>query len=218
MCNRDERDTRPAAISPRWRALGARRAILPVDPVGGGTWIGANDLGLVITVLNRTDDPRAVRRRDQCRSRGLLIPSLLEHAALARVLDAVGDMDVSGFEPFRLVAIQHGELASVASDGRSTAIDRVPLRHPLVFASSSLGDRLVEGPRRQLFERMVLRAHDSWLEGQSRFHWHQWPNWPELSVRMERRGARTVSVSAVDVTGVGVDFQYEPLHAVVRAA
>jgi hypothetical protein len=218
MCNRDERDTRLPAVPPSWRRLESRPAIFPVDPVCGGTWIGANDVGLVATILNRSVDGRGADPRDRRASRGLLIPPLLECTTLDQVLERAADTDVRRFEPFRLVAVQRNAMVIVTSDGRSAAIERVPLEKPVVFASSSLGDRLVEGPRRQLFERMVMRAHDSWLDGQSRFHWHQWPNWPELSVRMERREARTVSVSLVDVTDVGVDFRYEPLGQRRRAA
>ena len=42
-CNRDERRDRPAALPPTSYACGKQRAIFPVDPVGGGTWIGVND-------------------------------------------------------------------------------------------------------------------------------------------------------------------------------
>jgi hypothetical protein len=81
-----------------------------------------------------------------------------------------------------------------------------------LFTSSGLGDALVEGPRRRLFERLVLGAEDSWLDGQSRFHRHRWPGQPELSVWMERPDARTVSRSVIDVASNGeIDFFYESL-------
>lgn len=57
-CNRDESRRRPAARPPVVRTFGVRRAILPVDPVSDGTWIGVNDAGLVATLLNVNPDLR----------------------------------------------------------------------------------------------------------------------------------------------------------------
>ena len=54
MCNRDERRDRRAATPPAVHRLQHRTAIYPVDPVGGGTWIGVNDAGLAAALLNRT--------------------------------------------------------------------------------------------------------------------------------------------------------------------
>jgi hypothetical protein len=59
----------------------------------------------------------------------------------------------------------------------------------------------------------VLNAGDSWLDGQARFHAHRWPQRPELSVRMARRGARTVSRSVVDVDPAAIRFEYASLPA-----
>ncbi|MFG0251809.1 MAG: hypothetical protein ACF8NJ_02930, partial [Phycisphaerales bacterium JB038] len=51
-CNRDELRTRPEALPPVQRTYGDRRAWLPVDPVSDGTWIGLNEVGLALTLLN----------------------------------------------------------------------------------------------------------------------------------------------------------------------
>ena len=52
VCNRDEHLTRAPALPPTVWAAGARRALMPIDPSSGGTWIAANDAGLVFAVLN----------------------------------------------------------------------------------------------------------------------------------------------------------------------
>ena len=70
MSNRDERRDRAVALQPTVERFGARAAIMPIDPVGGGSWLGVNDAGLVAALLNRhaAQQPDA---RSVC-SRGLI--------------------------------------------------------------------------------------------------------------------------------------------------
>jgi hypothetical protein len=174
----------------------------------------------VLTLLNRTDfspaDP-AVKRRLQY-SRGLVIPSLLEFETLQEVLTSMRTLNPGSFAPFRLVMVQGREVGAATSDGRVISVDRYWLVKPMLFASSSLGDTVVEGPRRRLFNDMVLGSPDTWLPGQHAFHRHYWWDCPELSVQMKRRQAATVSRSVVDVLADSVDFHYEPLELAAEAA
>ena len=70
-CNRDERSSRPCASEPAAYDLRPRRAIFPRDPVGGGTWMGVNDLGLAVALLNRASARAATLRGTPKYSRGL---------------------------------------------------------------------------------------------------------------------------------------------------
>jgi hypothetical protein len=83
----------------------------------------------------------------------------------------------------------------------------------LLFTSSSLGDEVVEGPRRWLFESLVLDESASWLLGQFRYHRTQWTARPDISVLMERVDARTVSRTVIDVNSGEASLYYEPLAA-----
>jgi hypothetical protein len=111
---------------------------------------------------------------------------------------------------FRLVAMHRFTAVDATSDGVRTEIrPPITLDRPLIFTSSSLGDGLVEAPRQQLFQRMVVEARSGWLRGQRRFHRHQWPSRPEISVRMERHDALTVSRTVVEVTRARRSLFYE---------
>lgn len=215
VCNRDELDARPRAEPPARRAVGSRHAIFPVDPQGCGTWIGANDAGLVLTVLNVSASQAAP---GPTRSRGLVIPPLLEHGDLVAALAAARRLDASEFLPFRLVAVQGRALGELASDGQRFRLEARTLVAPRLFTSSSLGDSMVEGPRRRLFQQLVLRRDGRWLSGQERFHAHRWHERPDVSVLMARPGASTVSRCTVTVSGGVLVFEYEPLDHVARAA
>jgi hypothetical protein len=206
--NRDERRDRPAATDPTRHRVGDRTAVFPVDPQGGGTWIGVNDCGLAATLLNRARDSRGRRRAVPARSRGLIIPPLLACASLVEALDLATAIDARQYELFRLVLVQPMAAAVLTSDGRRLALDTVGVSEPIMWTSSALGDALVEGPRRGLFESRVRRREPSaWLEAQTRFHGHRWRTRPEVSVVMARADARTVSRTLVRVTSSGMDLE-----------
>jgi Transport and Golgi organisation 2 len=208
VCNRDERRTRAAAQPPRAFPTEVSWATYPRDPVSGGTWIGVNDDGLVVALLNRTvagSEPRVLPQ-----SRGSIVPTLLACPSIVRAVKACDALDISRFETFRLVMAHRSTVAVVAGDGAHPSTELFPLLRPVMFTSSSLGDAIVETPRRQLFERLV-QAGDDWLRGQFRFHRHRWAGRLELSVQMSRSDACTVSRTTIDVTSRRIDLQYESL-------
>lgn len=206
VCNRDERRTRPAACSPRAWPTEVSWATYPCEPASGGTWIGVNDDGLVGALLNRTRTPGAERR--PLRSRGLIVPALLACPSIDRALRVAQDIDSREFEPFRLVLAQRSMVAVLTTDPAPSSVEIFPLAGPVMFTSSSLGDALVEAPRRALFERLVIGATDR-LCGQFRFHRHQWTERPDISVQMERDDAATLSRTTIDATSRAIDLWYE---------
>jgi hypothetical protein len=214
MCNRDERRTRPPALPPRLQRIGTRRAAFPLDPLGGGTWIGVNDAGVTLALLNRTafrpvaGDARALARP---RSRGFIVRKALAFGSAESIVDALAALDVTEFEPFRLVIVDARLVITAESDGARLDTTRTTLTQPMLFTSSSLGDALVDRPRRDLFDRMVIHAAGRRLDAQAQFHRHQWHARPQISVRMERADAMTVSRTIVDVTARGRRLVYEPL-------
>lgn len=217
VCNRDERRTRPIARPPRSWLTGESWATYPQDPVSGGTWIGVNDDGLVVALLNRTSAAGLVR--PAARSRGAIVLGLLACASIDKAAKAAEMLDVRIFEPFRLVVVQRSMVAVITSDSARTSTEVFPLVWPVMFTSSSLGDAIVETARRALFEQLVL-SNDDWLLGQFRFHRHQWPGRQGISILMARQDAATVSRTTIDVTRRRIDVGYEPLtgHALTVSA
>src|SRR5262245_2529622 len=109
MSNRDELRTRVAALPPRLHRLDRRMAAFPTDPQGGGTWIGANDAGLIVALLNRSR-PTVTTGPVRAHSRGLIVRDLLRSGSLDDALDRAARLDATGFEPFHLIAVQNARL------------------------------------------------------------------------------------------------------------
>jgi hypothetical protein len=215
VCNRDERRTRAEAWPPAQRPFGGVTAAFPIDPVGGGTWIGANDAGIAMAILNRTPTVEGSHLRAPASpSRGLIIPGLLRQRNLDTAIKAAQvAIGRSHFAGFSLVIADAHRVGVLTIAGNGFSLEVLPVSHPVLFTSSSLGDEVVEAPRRQLFEALVLGAPASWLTGQWRFHRTQWTRRPEISVLMERPDARTVSRTVIDVNSRETRLHYEPLVA-----
>lgn len=215
VSNRDERHSRAAARPPSWWRLGPRRALFPIDAEAGGTWVGVNDAGLAVAVLNRhaaEDDCRREASSVPPLSRGAIVPLLLSASRPDEVLGYARRIRRALYRPFRVLAAGHG-LAAIVSAGPDDFHEVcVRLDTPLLLTSSSLGDALVDAPRRALFAAMMNTPAADWLAAQRRFHAHRWPAIPELSVVMSRHDARTVSRTTCEMTRTGaVRMTYEAL-------
>jgi hypothetical protein len=114
------------------------------------------------------------------------------------------------YSPFRLLLVSPGAIAEVQSDGHRLVADGPSsLTEPLLFTSSGLGDELVLGPRRRLFDGQFFAAEDL-AECQDTFHRHSWPEAPHLSVCMSRPDACTVSLTVVELSTSGGTLTYRP--------
>ncbi len=217
--NRDERRDRLPAFPPATHKLARRRAVYPVDPVGGGTWIGVNDRGVVAAVLNRTAG-FALPAAGGARSRGLIVPAVLSMDDFDSAVSAASRIDPAQYALFRLIVLRGRRAVVFVSDGRRLSSAAADMTRPFLLTSSSLGDKVVAGPRARLFHALMETQRSRWPTAQQDFHDHQWPLRPEVSVRMERSDARTVSRTLIDVTGDDIRLSYEPVFdiAVSQAA
>lgn len=201
VCNRDERIDRPAALPPIIERFGRRRAILPIDAQSGGTWIAANDAGVAMVTLNVNPrvrlDPLDLHKRA---SRGSIIPSLLHCGSASEATQlARQTLDPFNFPPFRLFILDGRQWGEIYSDGLELRATLRPFDGtPLMFTSSSLGDDVVDSPRRALFDRMI-RCSSATAARQDAFHAHRWPGRPHVSVMMNRHDACTVSRTIIDL-------------------
>ena len=111
--NRDERldrDSEPPAARD-WETP----VVAPKDGAAGGTWLGYNRHGLLVTITNRWDG----RDIDGARSRGLLVRDALAHEsaeAAARFVER--ELDARAYEGFHLLVADSRAALLVTFDGR----------------------------------------------------------------------------------------------------
>lgn len=196
VVNRDELRSRALSLPPTQVDLDGVRALMPIDPESGGTWVACTDAGLTIALLNV--NVRDDERRQKIRSRGDIVPQLARHLTLGDVANAALALDVDDYLPFRIVSSSLTEVVEI-SPARAS-VKRWLARDPLMFTSSGLGDDRVDAPRRELFTSLVLTADSTPLAvRQDAFHAHRWTEKPEISVWMDREEAATVSRTIVEM-------------------
>ncbi len=218
--NRDESRERPAARPPERRNCGSRVAIMPIDPVSGGSWIAVNDRGLCAALLNAyvSDESTSVPR-NETRSRGEIVPLAMECSTLQEARERVRNLvrSAGAFAPFNLVlASADGLLEYNTHKSAAGFAQASPIDDPKIFTSSGLGDALVYGPRKQLFDRMFASTGDMSMI-QDSYHRHQWAKRPAWSVCMSRPEAATVSYSVIEIGARGAAMTYFPAAPTVQS-
>ena len=130
--NRDEHYDRPSA--PPSIIGGSPTIIAGRDLRAGGTWLGINEYGLLVGILNRRQQPGSVAQ-NAYRSRGLLCLDLLRLRRVADVDQVLLDLAPGDYQPFTVVSADT-DRACVAYN-TDQAIERIGLSDGLhVFSNS----------------------------------------------------------------------------------
>jgi hypothetical protein len=206
MCNRDENRTRRRAMPPTVRELRGVRFIAPTDGDFGGTWVGANEFGIAVSLLNRYE-AGAVAGGDEI-SRGLLVLDLMDAQSRLAVRERLGAIVLSRFRPFTLVALAPGEPALVAKWTGRTCLFEYDGEYSMPLVSSAVDGAAVEAWRRGLLVGEPARVDDLASEDLDAFHRSHDPSAGSYSVCMHRDDAETVSLSHVSVRADSVRISY----------
>ncbi len=204
--NRDEQRTRARELPPAFRQCGDRTGLMPLDPAGGGSWIGANDAGLIAALLNANPVGQGPLVRSA--SRGSIVPAILGLTTISAVESFFATLDATQMGRFRLVVFRQFDRLEAASDGSNVVVNHVvDPKLPALWTSSSLGDDFVRPVRARLFADLL----DASSARQDTFHAHHWHDDPARSVVMSRPDARTVSRVTLCRNGDSISMRYERL-------
>lgn len=148
---RDESPVRTAANNPRFFTEENITSIFPEDPSGGGTWVGANDKGSIIILLNGGFVGH--KKQDYyARSRGQIVREMLT------VSDPVNHwmrLDLSGIEPHTLVVWQFKQLFELVWDGSKTHMSTKEKESCHIWSSSTLYDDVATKKRSDGFMNWI---------------------------------------------------------------
>jgi len=213
--NRDERKSRKPARAPSIHQAHDVRYVAPEDGNAGGSWIGSNEYGLSLCLLNYYAATAADAAPGRI-SRGILLTSLMNAASVADVAHRLKHVALADYSPFFLVALDAASPATVhAWDGKSMVSYEVP-DDQLPITTSSFDTDHVVAQRRDRFAAM-LKQHgriDADLLGA--YHASREARGDAYSVFMRRDDAETVSVSHVIVSPEAVAFDYATREAFER--
>ncbi|MEP6571334.1 MAG: NRDE family protein [Gemmatimonadota bacterium] len=211
LFSRDERRDRMPAIAPSEGMSRGIRFLAPRDPDAGGTWIGVNERGVTLAMLNRYDvsplDSREPNPVAGSVSRGLLLAGLLDVESESVVDARLRGAELGIYRPFTLVVFAAGAIPQVREwDGQALSSSWVE-GAGLAAASSSAGAD-VAAQRASLFGARAAQEGRLTADLLERLHRAHVPDRGAVSVCMHRAEAVTVSFSRVTVTGCSAAFGY----------
>ena len=213
--NRDERPGRAPGLPPEIRD-GAVRWIAPFDGQSHGTWIGANDRGVALAILNRYHES-PMSAEGEWISRGLLVTSLLGETTKDDVERRIREEPLGLYQPFTLVAFEVGRGARLfAWNGKELAVTQVA-ETGLVLTSSGFDQEKATRDRGALFVRWqefdpthpTHPTHPT-AEAFEAIHASHIPERGPLSICMHRPEAGTVSFTRIDVGPDEIEVFYVP--------
>lgn len=216
--NRDEHFDRPSA--PPAEILGEPRIVAGRDLRVGGTWLGVNEHGLLVGILNRRQNDNGTNNplTTSTRSRGLLCMDMLQLRSLAEGFDFIAAHEAI-YNPFTLIFADQ-KSAGVAYNNHEPRIVAKQLDPGLhVFSSaaeldlnSAKADRA--HPRfAQLKDRMSVNAADAqdWLAELrvvlSDHTLHDGSDDPGDAICVHRETTGTVSSSIVALVAARARFE-----------
>ncbi len=134
--NRDEMIDRPA-LPPGRHWPDRAEVTAGLDLLGGGSWLGVNDWGVVAAVLNRHG---SLGPAVGMRSRGELVLEALDHADAVAAAGALSDLDPTAYRTFNLVLADNRDAFWLRHDG-SARISAHPVAEGLsLLASGNFDD------------------------------------------------------------------------------
>ncbi len=213
--NRDERRTRQEALAPQMTGAGTLEAVYPRED-GNGTWIASNSLGISFALLNRNSAAGVAKLR----SRGEVIPALLESSNQRVAAATMEHMDLSGILSFRLIGFfpQERTLAQWNWDTHKLELFKLPwqARH---WFSSGISDELareVRGLTCSQAWRYRNAGSEDWLRG---LHASHAPARGSFSVCVHRPDAASVSYTEISYQSTDLSMRYhagQPCHGIGR--
>ncbi|MGE5926297.1 MAG: hypothetical protein ACM357_03000 [Gemmatimonadota bacterium] len=207
---RDERTTRAPGHPPSVVRRGALQAIAPRDPDAGGTWIGANELGLTFGLANLYP-PEGVTAGAPVPglvTRGRIIDYLLGAATAVEARELLGAMNPAVFAPFTLAVLEPGRVPELHRWDGSRLEARTVAAPGLLLTSSGAGSR-IEALRRREYARLAPgnppAAGD--IEAVHRSHLD---SLGADSFCMHRPEAETASLTRIEVGARVITMTYTP--------
>jgi len=223
--NRDELRSRSIAQPPMLARVGSRNSLLPIDPDGGGSWIGVNDRGWSFALLNYY---QGCAPGGELISRGSIVKGALACQTAKDVQQYLDELALERYAPFSLLCLAPPELV-----GNDAPPEQQP-KHNSILMCRWNGVRLQRDARNTMITSssrdfdMVVRTREHLAESlhetgscarqkdncqhrhqrHRQFHRSHGDTQSALSVCMHRSDACTVSYSEISVGPDCATFHY----------
>ena len=201
--NRDEQRMRPVGLPPALHSCEHYQALYPSEPTGG-TWIGVNEKGLTIALINWYSKPQL--QGAPAFSRGEIIPKLLAEHSPGNAERLLRSLPLTRLNPFRLIVVSAKDQSLHEFRSDSTSLEKLTFpweRHhwfssgydePATIRIREMTSAGATGTDSLAMLRSLHRSHE--------------PEKGPFSICMHREDAHTVSFTEINVEREAVTLTY----------
>ncbi|MCX4029115.1 NRDE family protein [Endozoicomonas sp. SM1973] len=224
--NRDEQKSRVAALPPQLVNHSPTLSLMPIDPVGGGSWLATTEYGQVIALLNLYQADIGEISSEQ-QSRGLLVHQLASFTNWQAQQLWLRQLDYNLYRPFSLFIFtptwhsnkQLKQLLVHQFDWDNQTLQQQQPKQPF-FSSSSVATQAVLANRHACYKALgyasgtptPIQSKSSPLTTRDLLQLHRshQPSASAYSICMHREDAQTVSFSHIKINQQQTEFDYYP--------
>ena len=204
--NRDEQRTRVKALPPARHRLGSRDALFPSEP-GGGTWMGVNDAGATLALINWYSI--TARVAGQTVSRGEITKLALAADSSSCVDATLPESHLARVNPFRLIGVFPAEKTIVEWRWNLQRLDRLGHHwRTHTWISSGFNEPGAQRVRGRTVADALGQSSVGSADWLRRLHRSHAPERGPYSICMHRSDATTVSYSEVTVSRHSAAMRY----------
>ncbi|HXJ57243.1 MAG TPA: NRDE family protein [Verrucomicrobiae bacterium] len=206
--NRDEKLTRAAGLPPCLTHLNGR-AILAPSERGGGTWIGVNDTGATLALINWYSITSRVG--GQAVSRGEVVKLALPSDSSLLVDAVLKELPLARVNPFRLIGVFPACKAVVEWRWNHQRLERRDhCWRTNTWISSGFDEPGAQQTRGRTFGEALRQTSAGSTDWLRRLHRSHGPECGPYSTCMHREDAATVSYTEVTVSRQMATLRYAP--------
>lgn len=148
---RDENINRPEASVPYRYNQNGINFIAPKDGFAGGTWIGINETGTIIVLLNG-GFKNHIPKEKYNESRGTIVLSMLTSN---KPIEYWEKKDIDNIAPFTLILFTNDQLSQLVWDGKVKEKIILDKNTPHIWSSATLYDEQAKKNREKLFKQWL---------------------------------------------------------------
>jgi hypothetical protein len=206
--SRDEKTSRPAALSPQKHIVHAEQLFFPKDQLAGGTWVLTSMNNFTLCLLNGAFEKHESKPPYKM-SRGLV---LLDFFKYNDVQKFALEYDFEHIENFTLIIVDSNKglnLFELRWDGSNLHTKKMPSNEPHIWSSCTLYTQEAINNRFLWFEYFVSKSFEFTKENAMQFHKDAGDGSLENSVLMNRDNkVKTVSITCIDHSNFSYTMDY----------
>jgi uncharacterized protein with NRDE domain len=189
----------------------------PIDAKSGGTWIGTNEHGLTLALLNRYQGEHVA---GEAQSRGELIPSFLPCSTVNAVEEKLRMLTLNHFNPFDCIGVDESGITHAIWDGRALNFERHRVDKPFFITSSSERTTEIIAHRKSLFSEFVADESEAMTAEHivHNLHLKRGHDNDESSILMHREHTHTKSITQIVMAQKNVELRYWTEAALAKAS